>query len=117
MTVKLYKEIQGKEFCVEYSVLPFKQHDGCYITWVATCNNKPGDVPFNIQWSSWNTFPEFRIIQGMDNVKGDIEEFMKSHGIVVGVFYEFFYEIGYGNYVFPGFYFKDPKGNKKSKRN
>ena len=117
MTVKLYKEIQGKEFCVEYSVLPFKRHDGCYVTWVATCNNKPGDVPFNIQWSSWNTFPEFRIIQGMDNVKGDIEEFMKSHGIVVGVFYEFFYEIGYGNYVFPGFYFKDPKGNKKSKRN
>lgn len=115
--MKLYKEIRGKEFCVEYSVLPFRQHEGCYINWVATCNNKPGDVPFNIPWSSWNTFPEFRIIQGMDNVKGDIEEFMKSHGIVVGVFYEFFYEIGYGNYVFPGFYFKDFKGNKKSKRN
>lgn len=116
MTMKLYKEIQGKEFCIEYSVRPFRRHDGCYIDWSATCTTKPGQEPFNFQWSSWMTFPEFRIIQGMDEVKGDIEEFMKSKGIDVRVFYDFFYEIGYGNYVFPGFYFKDPKGNRKSKR-
>ena len=111
----LYKEVDGKDYRVDMDIRDYRNHHGKYVSWVATSQTSLSSWATPIQWSSWNTFPELRIIQFADELRGDIEETLKDMGCDVRVFYEFFYEVAYGNYVFPGYYFKDLKGKRTTR--